>query len=144
MSRKHYALRALHPKTGDLRQLRLPQEVALNVLKYGPPAKFYELRGDDNAAETGSSVREVLTKPSAVFGGVREHEHGGLCYCGRPRQRWTNAEVKCPPPPGMVFLVFVSPADGVYEWRWEWASESNAEFPAGFDRRFEGLLWPRS
>lgn len=73
MSGRHYTLSARSPETGESVLLRLPEEVALKVVKNGPPSKFYELRGDEDASEEGSSVHDVLAHPTAVFRGVREH-----------------------------------------------------------------------
>lgn len=126
-----------------IRKLRIPQEVALAALKYGPQWKFFELRGDDSLSGKGSSVREVLLDPQVIFGGVREYRPGGLCYCGVPNQRWTNGGVQCPPPPNMVFTVFVNPRDEVYLWRRERVDETESFFPIGWKTRFGEVTWKR-
>lgn len=107
----------------------------------GPAHRFHELSGSrgDHAA---SCVDEVLREPSAVFEGVREFQDGGWCYCGIPSRRWFNSGSSGPPPPGMVFTVFVSPRGHVFEWRWERCDELHRTWPKDYAVRFTGgVVW---
>ncbi len=146
MKSTNLPLRVLCPETGDHKTVRVPMSLVLKVLKLGPQHKFFELRGDGKPDLSGSCVQDVLLAPEAIFGGVREHQLGGVCYCGNPEQRWTNKGVRCPPPPGHVFVVYVNPGDEVYEWRWDEADERRLAYPRRWDdlRRFnEGVLWTK-
>ena len=117
MAARHLPLTARCHETGDTKTVRLPADVALKIVKYGPESKFYELRGDSSPLMEGSSVAEVLLDPVAIFGGIREHQGGGFCYAGKASQRWTNGGARCPPPPAMVFAVYLNARYEVYEWR---------------------------
>jgi hypothetical protein len=115
----HFELEALDPETGGIRKLRLMNDDLQAILKSAPRHKFYELRGDRTPTKAGSCVHETLLHPCAIFEGVRDQQSGGLCYCGHPPWRWTDGGSQVPPPPGMLFCVYISPRDSVYEWRWE-------------------------
>jgi hypothetical protein len=114
MTPRYYELKAKCPKTGGVTQYRLYEEVVLNVVKHEPGFKYYELAGDGEEGQPppGSSVAEVLLRPTVIFDGVREYESGGYCYCGTPSQSWSNKGAKLPPRPGRVFVVFVSRGGG--------------------------------
>lgn len=139
-----YTLKALCPATGEQKFLRLRADDAFHVFENGPRSSFYELRGDDDHSASGSSVQQVLESPTGIFAGMRKLQKGGLCYCGKPRQCWTPEGNKCPPKPGMLFVVYVNPLDYIYEWRWVFADEENPNFPDGFKTRYRELLWPKT
>ncbi len=125
-------------QTGRTRQLKMTAELALHVQKSGPRWRYYELRGDHSSTVAGSSVHEVLTEPVVVFGGLRDLQEGGVCYCGKPQQRWTEGGVRCPPPPNRVFLVFVNPRDEVFDWAWAEEDPEMPGYPVGHESRFKG------
>lgn len=144
MQAAYYTLEAICPSTGKIKTVKLMDDDFQAIYKYGPRYKFYSLCGD-KMTYTGSSVQEVLLSPTAIFGGVREHQKGGVCYVGVPSRGWLNSGTSVPPPPGMVFLVFVSPKGHLYEWRWERTDPDDAELPIGYQDRFPGgRIWPRN
>jgi hypothetical protein len=148
MEARNLPLQAICPRTGERKTVRVPMvEVVIPIHKNGPQCGFFELLGDATPDLAGSSVAECLLKPGAILGGVREHQSGGFCYCTLVSQRWTNGGNKVPPPPGMVFTVFVNPRDWVYHWRWNPADPRDLRLPRGWDdpRRFnEGIVWPKT
>ena len=141
----YYPIPALCPITGNKKEVKLTQELAQKVLKFGPQARYYEVVGDRTDVTTGSPVQQVLLNPTAVFAGVREHQQGGMCYCGQPTCAYTNGGAKIPPVPGMVFLAYVNPRDELFEWRWDQADQNHAELPVDYDHpnRFKVRIWPK-
>ena len=142
MTAKHYTLQAVCPNTNRHKTVKVMDDDLRRVLDE-PPHKFYELSGDKMTYQD-SCVQDVLLNPDVIFGGVREFQQGGCCYVGQPSRRWFNSGSQGPPPPGMVFVVFVSPRDCVYEWRWEKADPNNERMPTNCTGRFkDGLIWSK-
>ncbi len=150
MLTRHLPLKAICPKTGDLKPVAVPMMGKNSVIariQDGDAGlhKRWELTGGEKGDLTLSCVVCVLESPRAIFGGVREHQEGGYCYCGKPPNSWTNKAVCCPPPPGKIFVVYVNPQDVVYEWRWEGCDPKENSLPVDWFRskRFsEGMIWP--
>lgn len=141
MAAAHYPLKAFCPNSGE-KTLKLMDEDVQIALKYRPRHKFYELSGDRKTFD-GSCVQEVLLSPKAIFVGLRQFQQGGVCYVGRPSRRWFDSGSQGPPPPGMVYTVFVNPRDMVFDWGWERSDQENPEWPEGYqDRFYGGRLWP--
>lgn len=139
----HYEIQALCPDTGKLVTLRIMDDDVRRVLATEPRFRFFELMGDRKTF-TGSCVQEVLRDPLSIWDGLRDRRFGGRCYVGVPSCRWFDNESSAPPPPGMVFAVFVNPRGCVFEWGWEKADEANPELPKGYDKRFGGRIWPQA
>ena len=141
----YYPLPALDPASGGTKKVRLMTDLADQVLRYGPRQRYHEIVGDRQDPTTGSPVQQILTKPAAVFGGVCEHQQGGVCYTGLPSCAYTNSGSKVPPFPEKVFCVYVNPQDKVYEWGWEQADPDTVGLPLGYQdtKRFKEQLWPR-
>jgi len=138
----HFILEAFDPESGGVKDLRVAADEIDRILRLEPRHKFFELRGDRTPTTQGSCVASVLAQPSAIFHGVREYQQGGQCYCGHPESRWLNNESEVPPPPGMLFCVYVAPPDWVYHWRWEFMDDHDENAPKDYKTRFEGRLWP--
>lgn len=138
----HLPIEAFDPETRGIRHFRIMKDDLDAVLKTHPRHKFFELRGDATPTKAGSCVQEVLAKPSSIFDGVRDLHRGGMCYSGHPPFRWTNGGAQCPPPPGMIFCVYICPLGSVYEWRWEFCDESDADLPQNHKTRYRIQLWP--
>lgn len=141
METAHYPLTAFDPDTEGQKQVKLLKEDFSRIQRNDPPHKVYHLIGENGAH---SSVQEVLNNPCAIFSGVRDHQVGGVCYCGIPSRRWFNSGSSADPPPGFVFLVYVSPRGCVFEWRWTRADDQHGCWPVDWEDRFNGgLLWPK-
>lgn len=111
--------------------------------RYGPPVRIHEIIGDRQDPSSGSPVQQVLLKPTAVFEHIREHQEGGLCYCGVPTCAFTNDGAKVPPRPGMVYCVYISPGDRYFESRWEKADPDDPGLPLGHAVRYKVRVWPK-
>jgi hypothetical protein len=141
---RHFPIQAFCPMTGSLRTFYLTEDLVLGVLKFRPRSSYYAVVGDRTDPSSGSPVQQVLLAPTAVFSGVREHQEGGLCYCGTPTCAYTNDGAKIPPVPGKVFLVYVNPRGHLFEWRWDQEDPEFPGYPIGWDdkSRFREQLWP--
>jgi len=132
---KYWTLPALDPfGVGQARrELRLAQAHVDGLTRHGLKSRFYRLL----------LVREVLTNPRVVFQGwEREGFEQALCYVGSPSKDLRSESIETPPPPGMVFLVFVTPQGTLSDWRWEKSAEDNPEFPENYRVRFRRIVWP--
>lgn len=140
----HYTISAICPNTGKKITLKLSRAEVGRVVKNGPRSRYYELAGTADPNFDGSSVYNVLNSPAVIFEGIRRFQKGGQCYCGVPPQRWTEGGNMTPPPPGMVFAVYVNPGGWIYDWRWEKMDPSQPEYPVDFQKRFKEVLWHRT
>ena len=131
------------PKTGKEKTVKLMASDATRFVKYGPPVRIHEVIGDRTDPTTGSPVQQVLLNPTAIFGGVREHQKGGHCYCGLPTCAYTNAGAKIPPVPNKVFCVYVNPGEKLFEWGWEQADPDDPMIPLGWNSRYQERIWPK-
>lgn len=143
MTVSHYPIEAFWHRPPGKKMIKLPSSLVLNVQKYGPATRWYELIGDKNSTGTSSPVQEVLQAPNAIFEHIREHQPGGLCYCGIPTCGYTQGGVKIPPSPKCVYCVFVNAADVFFECGWEPADPDDPTLPLGYQSRFKEKLWPR-
>jgi len=141
---KHSIILAFDPDTNGFKTVKLADDLLFHYHKEGPEHKYHEVVGHVTDPKGGSPVQDILAKPVAVFGGVRDYEQGGVCYCGLPNAAYTNGGAKIPPRPGMIFCVYVSPLEWVYEWGWELPDEMEPMLPEDYDspERFERKIWP--
>ena len=142
----HYALRAFCHVTGTERVFRLLVETALGVQKYAPPQKFFELRGNathapDERIPSGSSVAEVLDDPKCISQDTRAYHDGGLCYYGRPQQKWRRNETTSDPPAGMLFAVWVNDRGEIDDWDWTPENEDEPGTPLYVDG---AIVWRKN
>lgn len=119
MPRKGYeSLNALDPNSQKTREAFIAKIQIEHLLKWGPATRYYEIL----------SVAEVLEQPTSVHKGLnREGKENALCYVGKPHRfgdGWNS-----PGFPGMVFLVFVTDDDVIFEWRWEAEDSQRAGYP---------------
>jgi len=138
-------LPALNHETGRLCQLTLPERVVKDVRNRAPAYKWFELIGDGHPSGRFSCVRQVLCNPAFIYSGNKRLEPvAGLCYCGIPTYRFTNGGSQCPPPPMMIFMVFVNGNSEVFDWSWEkaFADSHGRLIPENVNTRFEGRVWP--
>ena len=88
-------------------------------------------------------AKEVCESPLVVFEDwKRPDNEDGLCYCGRPSRDFQGPSIQRPPPPGMVFCVFVKPSGKITAWRWEPCDKFEIDFPEDWKNRFGRILWP--
>jgi hypothetical protein len=94
-------------------------------------------RGMGAAKDLAFSEREVLTRPTAVFRGIREEgERDWLCYVDTPKHSYTREGQTRPPRRGRVFLVFVNQDGVAYHRRWEECDPDDPKLPLNHDSRF--------
>jgi hypothetical protein len=139
----YFPIPALCGHTGKQKLVKLMATDATKVMKFGPQARYYELAGDRTDSTTGSPVQQVLLNPHAIFEGVRDHQSGGLCYCGSPTCAYTNDGAKIPPVPDKVFCVYLSPLERLFEWGWEISDPDYPGLPLGWKTRYKVQLWPK-
>jgi len=134
---------ALCPVTGGQKSIKLMADLVRKLMTEGPQTRVYDIIGDRNDPTCGSPVQEVLLKPIAVFEHIREHQKGGMCYCGIPTCRYTIGGAKVPPPPNMVYCVYINPGDRFFESRWEPADPDHEGLPLGYQTRYKMKIWPK-
>ena len=101
-------------------------------------------RGAGHIHEMAYVLPEVLTKPKAIFAGLRRDEdepktdddYGCLCYVGKPSRAFMSNGQQIEPWHDQVFLVFVNDKNVVYNWRWEKADTVNLDMPREYNKRF--------
>ena len=87
-------------------------------------------------------VKEVLIGPCAIFGGwSRPEKDDCFVYAGRPNRDYRGKQIETPPPPGMIFLVFVLPDGTIDDWSWRRVLEDDPGLPQGISGR---MLWPQT
>jgi len=88
-------------------------------------------------------IPDVVLRPTMVLKGwKREGYENALIYVGRPDRDFRNTTIETPPPPGMVFLVFVTPDTfTISDWRWEFSDKNGPDAPEDL-ARCETILWP--
>jgi hypothetical protein len=90
-------------------------------------------------------AKEVVGDPAVVFEDwMRPEREECLCYGGRPDHDFRGPQIETPPPPGMVFCVFVLPSGKITDWRWELADSDEPDYPENWNERFGRILWPQS
>ncbi|HET6248678.1 MAG TPA: hypothetical protein VFE47_13330 [Tepidisphaeraceae bacterium] len=139
---RHVVVPVFCPRTETRKSAYLTAGLVDKILRYGPRSRYHAIVGDRSDPTTGSPVQQVLLNPVVVFEGVREHQHGGICYSGIPTCRYTDEGA---PIPGFVFLVYINPMDWLYEWRWDKEDPNMPGYPLGWDdpARFKAKLWPK-
>jgi len=85
-------------------------------------------------------VEGVLNAPIAIFEGwSRPDMDDCFVYAGRPIQDYRGRGIETPPPPGMMFLVFVLSDGTIDDWNWRNVGEDDQDLPDGMNGR---QLWP--
>jgi hypothetical protein len=114
---------------------RLRKAHALGYYLNGQEAKYYEL----------GNIDEVVLNPTAIFEGLkREGAEQGICYCGKPKRRYTNGYVEIPVPAEMVFAVYVTGDGIIFQWRFELADTLDPDLPENWKARFDKPKWKHS
>jgi hypothetical protein len=87
-------------------------------------------------------VRDVLDDTREIYEGWSRPDTGDcFVYVGNPARDYRSPTIEVPPPPGMVFLVFVLPDGTIDEWNWRPMKHDDPTMPEGiYGRR----LWPQT
>lgn len=86
-------------------------------------------------------VDDVLTRDGTkriYKGWFRQGKDDCYVYVGTPDGDHRSLSIHTPPPPGMVFLVFVLPDGSIDDWNWRPAKKDTTE-PEGVSGE---LIWP--
>jgi hypothetical protein len=120
------------PDGTDGQEFRLPTRNVLHLRTKGHERKLLEV----------FSIEPVLKNPLAIFAGLeREEFEDGFCYCGIPAEKYVTENTTVPPPPGMVFLIFVNKEFAIFEFRWEKMYADNFGNPKNYKTRFKQKTW---
>jgi hypothetical protein len=120
------------PDGGDGQEFRLPSRHVLHWRTKGHERKLFEV----------FSIEPVLQSPLAIFEGLeREEFEDGFCYCGIPDKKQVTENSTVPPPPGMVFLIFVNKEFAIFEFRWEKMCAEDFGNPENYKTRFKQKTW---
>jgi len=111
--------------------------VSISLLKhlqrYGPHQKFYD----------ALLLPEALLKRLRIFQGLnRDGYDGGYGYVSLPSKRYRSHDVELPPPPGLLFIVFVRQDFVVMDWEWRKIHEGNSTYPKDWENDFDKEIWP--
>lgn len=100
--------------------------------KYAPDDVFYNLR----------NVPYAISSPTAIYQGLeREGHEKSYCYCSKPARRFKSDTESVPVGDGFVFLVFVTEALEIFDWRFEKCCSNNPQVPENHDKRYKQLIW---
>jgi len=123
--------------------VKLMADLVSRLQRYGPASRIYEIIGDRADPTKGSPVQQVLLRPTAIFEGIREHQAGGMCYCGIPTCAFTNSGAKIPPIPNKVYCVYLNAGGKYFESGWEPADPDEPGLPREYQIRYGVKLWPK-
>ena len=88
-------------------------------------------------------AKHVCSEPDWIFEGLQRPEQDwSTCYVGSPGVDFRGLKIQTPPPPGTVFLVFVTTRGKIWDWRWEDVDKDGTGFPENYRTRFGRILWP--
>lgn len=98
-----------------------------------------QVHGHEKALARIMLVNDVLTEGTLrIYGGwSRPDKDDCFVYVGRPTREFKSLSIETPPPPGMVFLVFVLPDGTVDDWNWR-PCQDNSDEPQGVEGE---LIW---
>jgi len=75
-------------------------------------------------------VKQVLEDTRLIAQGwSRPDKEGCFVYCGLPDTDYKSLTIEVPPPPGMLFLVFVLPDGTIDDWAWRKADANDGTRP---------------
>jgi hypothetical protein len=87
-------------------------------------------------------IEEVLGETRAIFEGwSRPNTDACFVYAGNPGRDYRGPTIEIPPPPGMMFLVFVLPDGTIDDWNWRKVTEGDPNMPEGIAG---SKLWPQT
>jgi hypothetical protein len=87
-------------------------------------------------------VKYTLENPRFIIEGwCRPDKDDCLVYAGKPTVDYRSASIECPPPPNMLFLVFVLPDGTIDDWTWRPVNDQDPEMPEGLNGK---VLWQQT
>jgi len=87
-------------------------------------------------------VRDVLSDTRKIVQGwSRPDTDDCFVYVGGPGYDCRGSTIQVPPPPGMVFLVFVLPDGTIDDWNWRPVKREDATMPEGING---SKIWPQT
>ncbi len=87
-------------------------------------------------------IEEVLRETRAIFQGwSRPSMDACFVYAGNPGRDYRGPTIETPPPPGMMFLVFVLPDGTIDDWNWRKVAEDDPNVPEGITG---SKIWPQT
>ena len=130
MGRWFYSSMARKPNNPDERW-----EVGVLEEKF----RFLQRRGHQVKLCRLEMVKAVLDDTLAIIEGwSRPDSDDCFVYVGKPEFDRREIDIEVPPPPGMLFLVFVLAGGTIDEWGWRQQSESDPNIPDGVEGR---VIW---
>jgi hypothetical protein len=124
---------------------RLPSNPEQDAWKVGIPAATIDLLQKRNHHHRQARIlliEAVLSDPAAIFEGwSRPEKEDCFVYAGNPGCDYYGACIEVPPPPGMIFLVFVLPDGTIDEWNWRPTKSDAPTEPQGIKGR---KIWPQA
>jgi hypothetical protein len=87
-------------------------------------------------------IEEVLSDTRRIVQGwSRPGTDDCFVYVGSPGHDYHGPMIEVPPPPGMVFLVFVLPDGTIDDWNWRPVKRGDPTMPEGINGR---TIWPQT
>lgn len=107
---------------------------------------FLKRHGPTWRYEDAALLQDALATPDCTFEDLKRKEYGvaiGYCYCVKPNRCYGDDGKPQPPPPDMVFIVFVRVDFGYVVFHWEWRQEDRSDLrhPLGWRNDFGRRLW---
>lgn len=136
MNERYHYLEAVNPDDGKLLTVKISDSRMRHVAKRGVGATL----------EMAYTLAEALTKPKAIFEGLREdedekftshHSPGWRGYVSMPSRAFLSNGDVVKPWKEQVFLAYLNDDSTVYNWRWETADSTNLCLPEGYQDRFK-------
>lgn len=95
------------------------------------------------------TVYEVLNNPNRIFAGLKRpfsDSSKRLCVVGKPRYWYVGKEnsSEVPFPSELVYLVFLSERNSVFEFGAEDADQEDPLSPVNYETRYGEILWKKT
>lgn len=118
---------------GQSRTFRVPTDLLTHLQRHGPTPKFYD----------ALLLSFALNDWSHVYRGLKREEYEeGYCFVAQPPKRYRSHDIELPPPPGLVFLVFVRSDGIVMDWEWRKVDENDPTRPKDWHTAFGEEIRP--
>jgi len=112
---------------------QVPSAFLQHLQRKGPVSKFFD----------AYLLAEVLSNPLHILRGLKREDYDeGLCYVAFPSKRYRGHEIELPPPPGLIFLVFVRSDWVVMDWEWRKVDDEAPSYPTNWKVDFAEEVWP--
>ena len=116
-NRWKFSVKALSPDGNGTIDVGLPFGLVKALQRDGPGPRYSRM----------ALVKEVCESPISIRRGwEREGYDDALIYIGQPGKDLRSNTIEVPPPPDMLFFVFVAPDGTIEEWNWRRCSQEEA------------------